>query len=129
QVVRLTPGSYGNILVLSRGTLEFDPGEYDICAIRSTSPTAIRPRGNVIIRIRGDLKVGRFGLIEPYAGSAQFWVAGKGKIQTSTGVHGSAIRTPDSTLKLGRFVDFEGAVCADTLRGSRSVRLGCPLLP
>jgi hypothetical protein len=128
-VTRLTPGSYGKILVLKRGTVEFDPGEYDICSIRTASPAAIRPRGNVIARIHGDLKVGRFGLIEPYAGSAELWVSGKGKILTSSGVHAAAVRTPDTTLKLGRFVDFEGGICAANLRGSRSVRLGCPLLP
>jgi hypothetical protein len=129
QVTRITPGAYGTITVLSRGTLELDPGEYDLCGIRTSSPTAIRPRGNVVVRLQGDLKIGRFGLIEPYAGSAQIWVAGKGKILTSSGVHAAAINTPDSTLKLGRFVDFEGALCADSLKGSRSVRLGCPLLP
>src|SRR5262245_47809227 len=129
SVTRITPGAYGTITLLSRGTLELDPGEYDLCGIRTSSPTAIRPRGNVVVRLQGDLKIRRFGLIEPYAGSAQIWVAGKGKILTSTGVHAAAINTPDSTLKLGRFVDFEGALCADSLRGSRSVRLGCPLLP
>src|SRR5262249_32863605 len=65
QVVRITPGPYGNVTILPRGTLEIDPGEYDICSVRSTSPTAIRPRGNVVVRIHGDLKMGRFGLVEP----------------------------------------------------------------
>src|SRR4029453_9402231 len=50
QVTRITPGAYGTITVLSRGTLELDPGEYDLCGIRTSSPTAIRPRGNVVVR-------------------------------------------------------------------------------
>ncbi len=127
QVVRITPGSYGTVTILNRGTLELDPGEYDICGIRTASPIAIRPRGNVVVRLPGDLKIGRFGLIEPLAGSAQLWVAGRAKILTSTVVHGTAINTPDDALKLGRFVVFDGALCADTLRGGRSVQLGCPV--
>ena len=129
QVVRITPGTYANVTILPRGTLELDPGEYDICGIRSASPTAIRPRGNVVVRIHGDLKISRFGLIEPLAGSAQIWVAGKGKVLTSSAIHGTAINTPDGALKLGRAVLFDGALCADSLRGGRSVQLGCPLGP
>ena len=97
QVVRIAPGTYANVTILPRGTLELDPGEYDICGIRSASPTAIRPRGNVVVRIHGDLKISRFGLIEPLAGSAQ--VSGsreRGKaLRKSSAIHGTAINTPD----------------------------------
>jgi len=128
-VVRITPGAYGNVIVLPHGTLELDPGEYDICGVTASSPTAIRPRGNVVMRIQRDLKISRFGLIEPLAGSAQIWVAGRVKILTSTAIHRAAINTPDQSLKLGRFVVFDGALCADSLRAGRSVQLGCPLGP
>jgi hypothetical protein len=126
QVVRIAPGSYNQFLVLNRGTLELDPGEYDVCGIRTTTPTAIRPRGDVVVRVQGDLKIGRFGLFEPYAGSSQLWVAGKAKISTSSAVHQAALRTPDLQTKLGRFVVFNGSLCADTLKAQRAVQLGCP---
>ena len=126
QVVRIAPGSYDQIVVLNRGTLELDPGEYDVCTIRTTTPTAVRPRGDVVLRVQGDLKLGRFGLFEPLAGSSQIWVAGKAKISTSSAVHGAALRTPDLQTKLGRFVIFNGSLCADTLKAQRAVQLGCP---
>ena len=90
------------------------------------TPTAIRPRGNVVIRVERDLKLGRFGLFEPYAGSSQVWVGGKAKISTSSVVHGIALRSPDNQTKLGRFVFFDGSLCADTLKTQRAVQLGCP---
>jgi hypothetical protein len=126
QVVRIAPGSYDQITVLNRGTLELDPGTYDVCAIRTTTPTAIRPRGDVVIRVDRDFKLGRFGLFEPYAGSSQVWVGGKAKISTSSVVHGIALRSPDTQTKLGRFVVFDGSLCADTLKTQRAVQLGCP---
>jgi hypothetical protein len=127
QVVRISPGTYGGVTILKRGTLELDPGEYDVCSVRASAPIAIRGRGNVVVRIAGDLRTGRGGLIEPFAGTTQIWVGGRGKIGAGSEVHQTVLRVPDERLSLGRLVQFGGAVCADQLRGSRSVALGCPL--
>jgi hypothetical protein len=78
------------------------------------------------MRVQGDFKIGRFGLFEPYAGSSQVWVGGKAKISTSSEVHRIALRSPDTQTKLGRFVVFDGSLCADTLKTQRAVQLGCP---
>jgi len=129
QVERLTPDSYGNVTILGGGTLELDPGQYDFCNLRGLSPIAIRPRGNVVIRIHGSFRVGRFGLIEPFAGSTQIWVADSAKFSTGSTVHRTAMNVPDSMLKLGRLMDFDGALCADSLRTGRSVKLGCSAVP
>ena len=98
----------------------------DTGAIRTTTPTAIRPRDDVVVRVQGDMKIGRFGLFQPYAGSSQLWVGGKAKISTSSAVHQAALRTPDMQTKLGRFVIFDGSLCADALKMQRAVQLGCP---
>jgi hypothetical protein len=50
-------------------------------------------------------------------------------VLTSSAIHRAAVNTPDGSLKLGRAVLFDGAICADSLRGGRSVQLGCPLGP
>jgi hypothetical protein len=126
QVVRIDPGSYGRVVVFDRGTLELNPGEYDFCSVRTVPPAAIRPRGNVVVRVHGDLNVARYGLFEPYAGSSQLWVTGKVKVSTSSAIRQAALRTPETPTKLGRFVVFDGSICAATLRASRNVQLGCP---
>ena len=125
-LVRITPGSYNTITVYSRGTIEFDPGEYDVCSIRTLSPSALRPRGNVVLRVHGTLNIGRFGLFEPYAGSTELWVAGKAKISTSSEVHQVALRTPTSLTKIGRLSIFDGALCVASLRAQKDVQFGCP---
>jgi len=127
EVVRLSPGSYGSVTILKRGTLELDPGEYDFCALRASAPIAIRGRGNVVGRIQGDLRTGRGALVEPFAGTTQLWVGGTAKLGSGSEVHQTVLRVPDDRLSLGRLVKFDGALCADQLRGSRSVALGCPL--
>ncbi len=129
EVIRLTPGTYGNITILRRGTLEFDPGEYDVCGIKTASPAAIRPRGNVTLRVHGDIKVGRFGLIEPLAGGMDLWVDRKAALSTSAVSRGVTFNVPEQVVKLGRYVEFNGSVCARILKGGRAVRMGCPLAP
>jgi hypothetical protein len=87
------------------------------------TPTAVRPRGDVVAR------AGRFQdrpVCSTYAGSSQVWVGGKAKISTSSEVHRIALRSPDTQTKLGRFVVFDGSLCADTLKTQRAVQLGCP---
>jgi hypothetical protein len=127
EVVRIGPGTYGNVSILKRGTLELDPGEFDFCNVRAKAPTAIRGRGNIVVRIQRDLRTGRGALIEPFAGTTQIWVSGKAKLGTGSEVHQTVLRVPNARLSLGRLVRFDGALCADQLRGSRSVALGCPL--
>ena len=126
QVLRISPGSYDQITVLTRGTLELDPGDYDFCSIRMMTASALRARGDVAVRVQGDLNIGRSSLFEPYAGTSQMWVAGKAKISTSSVLHQVALHTPDSQTKLGRLAVLDGALCADAIRASRDVQLGCP---
>jgi hypothetical protein len=131
QVVRIGPGSYGDVTVGGRGTLELDPGEYDFCSLKASAPTsaptAIRPRGNVVVRIQGDFRTGRNALIEPLAGSLQIWVAGRAKLGAGNEVHRTVVRVPDSRLSFGPVTTFDGALCAQRLKTSRNATLGCPL--
>ncbi|HJQ85684.1 MAG TPA: hypothetical protein VKA21_16470 [Candidatus Binatia bacterium] len=131
QVVRIGPGTYGAITIGGRATLEIDPGEYDVCSLKASAPTsaptAIRPRGNVVMRIQGDLKTGRDALIEPLAGTFHVWVGGRAKLGTGVVVHQTVIRTPNSRLSLGPVGTFEGALCAQRLKVARNSTLGCPL--
>jgi hypothetical protein len=127
QVVQLSPGSYGKVTLLRRGTLELDPGTYDFCSLKATAPTALRARGDAVVRIEGDWKMGYAGLIEPFAGTTQVFVGGKMKIGTGSEVHNAVVIVPNSTLLLRRLVKFDGALCADRLRASTGVKLGCPL--
>jgi hypothetical protein len=131
EVVRLDPGTYGAITIFPRGTLELDPGEFDFCSLRSTSPTiapiAIRGRGDVVARIQGNLRTGRGTLIEPLAGTTQLWVGGKAKIGAESEIRGTVFFVPDTRLSLARLTRFGGALCVGQLRGSRGVALGCPL--
>jgi len=129
EVVRLTPGSYGNVNMFRRGTLELDPGEFDVCAIATQSPVAIRSRGDVTLRVHGDVKLSRLGLIEPLAGALHVTVAGKANLGTSSVARGVTFNVPDSRLKFGRLVEFNGSACAESMRTSRATRLGCPAAP
>jgi hypothetical protein len=129
EVLRLAPGSYGRVTIARRGTLELDPGEFDVCSLRTASPVAIRPRGDVELRVHGSVKVNRFTLIEPLAGSMRVAVAGSANLGTSSIVRDVTFNVPDSKLKLGRRIDYNGSACAESLQSSRAARLGCPAAP
>ncbi len=126
-ILRLTPGTYGEVKIARRGTLELDPGEYSFCSVKAFPPAAIRPRGDTVVRIAKDLKVSRAAIFEPYAGVAQIFVGGKVKLGADTVVHRMAFNVPAGPLQLSRNAEFDGAICADKLKGQKGVHLGCPL--
>ena len=127
-VLRIGPGTYGDVKVGRRGTLELDPGEYVFCRMIASPPAAVRPRGDVIVRVVKDVKVVNHSILEPYAGAAQFLVAGKVKIGAETVVHRMAF-SAGGQMALARFVQFDGPMCAQKIKGQKGLQFGCPLLP
>ena len=127
SVVRLSPGTYGDVKITRRGTLELDPGEYDFCSLKTFPVAAFRPRGDVIIRIAKDLKTNRVAVFEPYVGVTQIFVGGKAKFGSESVISRVAISAPDGALQLDRRATFDGAVCAQKIKGSRAVHFGCAL--
>jgi hypothetical protein len=67
-------------------------GEHDFCGLTGASPTTIRPRGDVVVRIHGSFNPARFGLIEAFAGRPRYGVAGSAKFGTKRESLRSAIR-------------------------------------
>ena len=128
SVVRLSPGAYGDVKISRRGTLELDPGAYDFCSLKTFPVAAIRPRGDVIIRIAKDLKTNRVAVFEPYAGVTQIFVGGKKtKFGSGSVVARTAISSPNGAFQLDRAATFDGAVCAQKIKGDRAVQFGCAL--
>jgi hypothetical protein len=128
SVVRLSPGTYGDVKITRRGTLELDPGEYDFCSLKTFPVAAIRPRGDVIIRIAKDLKTNRVAVFEPYVGVTQIFVGGKKiKFGSESVISRMAISSPNGGFQLDRAATFDGAVCAQKIKGDRAVHFGCPL--
>ena len=127
-VLRISPGTYGAVKISRRGTLELDPGEYDFCSLKTFPVAAIRPRGDVIIRIAKDLKTNRVAVFEPYVGVTQIFVGGKKiKFGSESVVSRTAISSPTAAFQLDRAATFDGAVCAQKIKGDRAVHFGCPL--
>ena len=128
SVVRLSPGTYGDVKITRRGTLELDPGEYDFCSLKTFPVAAIRPRGDVIIRIAKDLKTNRVAVLEPYVGVTQIFVGGKKiKFGSESVVSRMTISSPNGAFQLDRAATFDGAVCAQKVKGDRAVHFGCAL--
>jgi hypothetical protein len=126
-VVRIGPGTYGDVKIGRRGTLELDPGEYHFCGLKTYPPAALRPRGDVTIRIAKDLKTSRLAIFEPYAGVTQIFVGGKAKFGPEAVISRMAFNTPAGVFQLSRTSTFDGAVCAQKIKGQKLVHFGCPL--
>ncbi|MEO6026085.1 MAG: hypothetical protein ABIR79_04390 [Candidatus Binatia bacterium] len=126
-VVRITPGTYGDVKIGRRGTLELDPGEYDFCSLKTFPPAAFRPRGDVVVRIAKDLKTSRLAIFEPYVGVTQVFVGGKAKFGPESVITRMAFSAPAGPFQLSRTSTFDGAVCAQKIKGQKAVHFGCPL--
>jgi hypothetical protein len=126
-VVRIGPGSYGDVKIGRRGTLELDPGEYDFCSVKTFPPAAFRPRGDVTVRIAKDLKTSRLAIFEPYLGVTHVLVGGKAKFGPESVVSRTSFDVPAGPFQLSRMSSFDGAVCAQKIKGQKLVHFGCPL--
>jgi hypothetical protein len=128
SVGRLSPGTYGDVKISRRGTLELDPGEYDFCSLKTYPVAAIRPRGDVTIRIAKDLKTNRVAVFEPYVGVTRIFVGGKKvKFGSESVVSRTSISSATGAFQLDRAASFDGAVCAQKIKGDRAVQFGCAL--
>ena len=126
-VVRIGPGTYGDVKIGRRGTLELDPGEYHFCSLKTYPPAALRSRGDVTIRIAKDLRTSRLAIFEPYVGVTQIFVAGKVKFGPEAVISRMAFNAPNGVFQLARTSTFDGAVCAQKIKGQKAVHFGCPL--
>jgi hypothetical protein len=126
-VVRIAPGTYGDVKIGRRGTLELDPGTYDFCSLKTFPPAALRARGDATVRIAKDLKTSRLAIFEPYVGVTQFFVGGKAKFGPESVVARTTFSVPAGPFQLSRMSTFDGAVCAQKIKGQKAVHFGCPL--
>jgi hypothetical protein len=126
-VVRIGPGTYGDVKIGRRGTLELDPGEYDFCSLKTYPPAALRSRGDVTIRVAKDLKTSRLAIFEPYVGVTRVFVAGKVKFGPEAVISRMSFDAPAGAFQLARKSTFDGAVCAQKIKAQKLVRFGCPL--
>jgi hypothetical protein len=126
-VVRIGPGAYGDVKIGRRGTLELDPGEYHFCSLKTYPPAAFRSRGDVIVRIAKDLKTSRLAIFEPYVGVTQVFVGGKVKFGPEAVISRMTFNAPAGAFQLARMSTFDGAVCAQKIKGQKLVHFGCPL--
>jgi len=126
-VVRISPGAYGDVKIGRRSTLELEPGTYDFCTLKTFPPAAIRPRGDVILRIAKDLKTSRLAIFEPYVGVLQIFVGGKAKFGPEAVIARTALSAPAGPFQLSRMSTFDGAACALKIKAQKAVHFGCPL--
>src|SRR5262245_1693975 len=125
----LTPGTY-NLVNLENGTsLTLSPGTYNFCELKTGRNASIEVTGGTqsTINVAGDVRLENGTTFGPAAGTPTPLLNASGdvvKFAAKSNVR-AFVSAPNARLSLGRGSTFTGAVCAQSLAGSRKVTVEC----